>query len=92
VCLSTDGRRALSAGFDKTMRLWDVERGSELRRFEGHTHIIWSVALSRDRTLALSGAEDKTVRVWDVATGKELHRLEGHEGVISPGQPRLLVG
>jgi WD40 repeat protein len=83
VCLSTDGQRALSAGFDKTLRLWDVERGTQLRRFEGHTHIIWTVALSRDGKRALSGSEDKTVRIWDLDAGKELHRLEGHEGVIS---------
>ena len=31
-----DGRRALSGSQDKTLRLWDLETGAELRRFEGH--------------------------------------------------------
>ena len=31
-----DGRRALSGSRDKTLRLWDLETGAELRRFEGH--------------------------------------------------------
>ena len=31
-----DGRRALSGSEDKTLRLWDLETGAELRRFEGH--------------------------------------------------------
>ena len=37
VCLSADGRYALSGSEDKTLRLWEVESGKCLRTFEGHT-------------------------------------------------------
>jgi WD40 repeat protein len=83
VALSSDGRRVLSAGFDRTLRLWDTEGGKELQRFEGHTHVVWAAALSADGRYALSGSEDRTVRLWDVSTGKELRRFEGHQGVVS---------
>ena len=69
---------ALSAGSDKSVRLWGVESGLEVARWKGHSKSIWGVAFSPDGTLAVSGGYDKTVRIWDVASGKEVHRLEGH--------------
>ena len=54
---SPDGKRALSGGNDKTVRLWDVETGRCLRVLEGHTDTsILSVAWSADQRRALSGS------------------------------------
>src|SRR5436305_8780205 len=65
------------------MRLWDVETGAELRRFEGHTAKVWCVALSPNGRLALSGSYDTTMRLWDMETGKELRRFEGHNSHVN---------
>jgi len=46
--VSPDGRRILSGSNDRTVRLWDVETGKELRVFEGHTDHVVSVAFSPD--------------------------------------------
>src|SRR6516225_3474945 len=59
----------------------------QLRRFEGHTDGIITVALCPDSKQALSGpvcytSRDSAARVWDVATGKELGRLHGHTGGV----------
>jgi WD40 repeat protein len=83
VACSPDGRLALTAGNDRTVRLWDVETGKVLRRFEGHTDWVWDVAFSPDGRRALSGAggPDSTLRLWDVATGAELRRFQGHVAV-----------
>ncbi|HEX8729146.1 MAG TPA: AAA family ATPase [Ktedonobacterales bacterium] len=81
--LNTDGTLALSASYDKTLRLWEVASGRELRRLEGHTGPVWGCALSTDGALALSASSDKTLRLWEVASGRELQRLEGHTDMVA---------
>ncbi len=64
MAFTPDGRRLLTGGEDRTLRLWDVASGKELRRFVGHTHRVWSVACSPDGRYALSGSFDRTLRLW----------------------------
>jgi WD40 repeat protein len=49
----------------------------EVRRLEGHTDQLTSMALSPDGKLLVTGSDDKTVRVWEFESGKELHALRG---------------
>ena len=78
VCFSPDGRYCLSGSGDRTVRLWEVSTGQELRRFQGHTDGVWSVCFSPDGRYCLSGSRDRTVRLWEVSTGQELRRFQGH--------------
>jgi len=78
VCVSVDGKRVLTSGADKTLRLWDGHTGKQLRVFEGHTDQIYGAALSPDGKRVLSVSVDKTVRLWDATTGKELQKMTGH--------------
>jgi WD40 repeat protein len=80
-----------------TVRLWALESGRELRRFEGHADLIWSVALSPDGRRALSGSEDNSIRLWEIDSGREIFRLQGHTGwawsvAFSPDGRRALSG
>jgi WD40 repeat protein len=88
VAFSPDGRHILSggggtwaggggpSGTDLALHLWEAETGKEVRRFEGHTDMLWSVTFSPDGKQALSASRDKTARLWDVATGKEVHSFD----------------
>ncbi|HVS34075.1 MAG TPA: sigma-70 family RNA polymerase sigma factor [Gemmataceae bacterium] len=72
VAFSPDGKRALSASFDATVRVWDVETGKELHCLQGHTDRSDCAVFSPDGKRILSCSWDGTVRLWDVETGKEL--------------------
>ena len=81
---SPDGKRIVSASWDETVRIWDVQTGKELQKLEGHTKVVSSASFSPDGKRIVSASWDNTVRIWDSKTGKELQKLEGHtEGVNS---------
>jgi WD40 repeat protein len=44
VAFAPDGKTALSGSQDKTLRLWDLASGREIRKFEGHSGEVFSVA------------------------------------------------
>jgi serine/threonine protein kinase/WD40 repeat protein len=80
LAVSADGARAVTGSWGKTVRVWDVARGKELRYFcvrdpTGQAnHAIYCVALSPDGHLALAGSRHGTVWLWDVETGEERAR------------------
>jgi WD40 repeat protein len=77
VAFAPDGRRALSAGDDRTMILWDLDTRSAVRQFVGHAGGVMQVVFTPDGKNAVSAGWDGTVRVWEVETGRELRRLQG---------------
>ncbi|KAL1917197.1 40S ribosomal protein RACK1 [Calcarisporiella thermophila] len=65
VVISSDGQFALSASWDKTLRLWDLNTGATTRRFVGHTGDVLSVSFSADNRQIVSSSRDKTVKLWN---------------------------
>ena len=93
--ISKDGKRLLSGGYDLTTRIWDLEKGVELRRMQ-HGKGVQHAALSLDGKRAVTTCLDNTVQVWDADTGKLLHALT-HPGMvwrvaISPDGRRVYTG
>lgn len=79
---SPDRRWIASGGADNTIRLWEVDSGSELRALTGHKNWIKSLAISRNGEKLASGSNDRTVRVWNVSSGREMLTLNGHDGPV----------
>ncbi len=64
LAISKTGRQLLSAGSDKTARLWNAIDRTELYRFDRHQGVVFSVAFSPNGRTALSASRDETVRLW----------------------------
>ncbi len=87
VALSADGKLVLSAGLDRTLRVWDAETGKELRRLEGddgHKQPVYSVLFAPEGRLALAISEDRAT-LWDVDAGKLVNGIYFQEGVSGHG-------
>jgi WD40 repeat protein len=65
-----------------TVRLWDAPSGRVRATLEGHTGVVWSVAVSGDGRLVATGTWDGPVRLWETRSGRLLATLQGHLGAV----------
>ena len=95
-CLPGRANCAVSASQDRTLKIWDVDRGTAVQTMTGHTSDVLGVAVTPDGGLIVS-AGDTTLRIWDSATGTEIASWEAHFPEadcvgVSPNGDKLLSG
>src|SRR4028119_1840144 len=78
VAIAPDGNTAISASWDKTLKIWDTETGTEVRTLTAHTKPVIAVAIAPDGKTAISASGDNTLKIWDTETGTEVRTLTGH--------------
>lgn len=80
--LHSNGTQAVTAGADKMVKLWDLAKGTEVRKFGPLAGPVTSAGFARDFT-EIAAASGKQVKAWAVADGKDLRTLDGPADVKS---------
>ena len=66
VALSNNAEFALSASWDRSLRLWNLKTGDTICKFNGHTKDVTCVAFSPDNRQIVSGGRDHQLKMWNV--------------------------
>ena len=86
VAISSDGEVLISGCADKTINVWNLQTGKQIRTLTGHKGEVSSVAVSpNSNVLAVGSCEHpkSNVKIWDLKTGKLLHTLLGHQKPVN---------
>ena len=91
VAISPDGKTFVSGSHDRTIKLWNLATGEEIRTFvrdasptsKGHSKWVSCLAISPDGNILASGSGDRTIKLWSLVTGEEIETLKGHSGYIT---------
>ena len=84
VVFSPDGKRIASVSNNKTVRLWDTEKGEPIGvPLKGHHGWVLSVVFLPDGKRITSASDDKTVQLWDAEKGEPIGApLEWHRELV----------
>jgi len=72
-----DGKRIVSGSHDKTVRIWDADTGTEVRRLD-HEREVGELAVSPDGQWIAAGCDGGGLYLWDARNGKQVWVKRDH--------------
>lgn len=63
---------------DRTIKIWDLARGTLRLSLTGHISTVRALAVSARHPYLFSAGEDKQVKCWDLETNKVIRHYHGH--------------
>lgn len=83
VAFTPDGKFLLTGSRDKSIKLWEVATGRELRSYLGHQSTVNDIAISSDGKFFISSSADKTAKMWNISSGELLKTFEGNTDYLT---------
>jgi WD40 repeat protein len=79
---SLDGRRIVTASYDRTARVWDAKSGKPVGEPIRHEDMVNAASFSPNGRRIVTGSVDRTARVWDAKSGKPVGEPMRHESAV----------
>lgn len=73
--VSPDNQTVATGGYDRIVRLWNMESGKLIREFTGHNGAIYDLDFDGSGTVLASASADETIKIWHVPSGQRLDTL-----------------
>jgi WD40 repeat protein len=79
-CLSVTrcGKRVISGGDDRTIRVWDLHSSNEILKIPLIGQWPRAIAITPDGHFAATAAESNVLKLWNLESGEEVRTFSGH--------------
>ncbi|KAA8493639.1 putative WD repeat-containing protein [Porphyridium purpureum] len=76
-------KHLVSAGYDRAVRLYDIETGTAVKSFHGHFSSVSRAIFNPHGNLIITGSKDCTIRFWDILSGTCIKTISSHLGEVT---------
>ncbi len=80
---SPDGQHLATASTDRFAKVFDVQEGSLVSAFEGHTGHVLDVSWRADGLVLATAGADKVIKLWDFEEERQLKTIDGYNQEIT---------
>jgi len=80
---SPTGKYVVTAGEDKTARLWDTDTGLFIRDFVGHNERLRQAKISPDEKFLVTISNDNSTKVWNLNSGSLIKTFLDHSDDVT---------
>lgn len=84
------GGQLITAGYDRRLIWWDLDRGEMIRSVDAHEKWIRRVVATPDGRRVITVADDMRCRVWNVESGEQVADFSDHSAQTPHHYPSML--